>query len=76
MSRHAKRQIKWRKITEKEIKDTINNPDRLEDSIKGRKNAYRAIGNRLLKITYKIENGDIIVITAMVKGGRKNENRI
>jgi hypothetical protein len=41
LSRHAKRQIKWRKITEKEIKDTINNPDRLEDSIKGRKNENR-----------------------------------
>ncbi|MCX5803851.1 MAG: DUF4258 domain-containing protein [Proteobacteria bacterium] len=46
LSRHARRQIKWRKITEKEIKDTINNPDRLEDSIKERKNAFRAIGTR------------------------------
>jgi len=70
LSRHARRQIKWRKITEKEIKDTINNPDRLEDSIKERKNAFRAIGNRQLKITYKIENSDIIIVTAMVKGGK------
>ncbi len=70
LSRHARRQIKWRKITEKQIKDTINNPDRLEDSIKERKNAFRAIGNRLLKITYKIENSDIIIVTAMVKGGK------
>jgi hypothetical protein len=70
-SRHAKRQIKWRRITEKEVKDTVNNPDQLEDSIKDRKNAFKLIEGRMLKITYKIENGGIIIITAMVKGARK-----
>jgi len=70
-SRHAKRQIKWRKITEKEVGDTVNNPDRLENSIKDRKNAFKLIKGRTLKITYKVENGGIIIITAMVKGGKK-----
>ena len=67
-SRHARRQMKWRKITEKEVKMAINNPDKLEDSIKGRKNAFKTAEGRLLKITYKPEDGDVIVITTIAKG--------
>jgi len=67
-SRHARRQMKWRKITEKEVKMAINNPDKLEDTIKGRKNAFKTIQDRLLKITYKLENSDLVVITTIVKG--------
>ena len=67
-SRHAKRQMKWRKITEKEVKMAINNPDKLEDSIKKRKSAFKAIKGRLLKITYKPEDGDVIAITTIAKG--------
>jgi len=37
ISRHAKRQMKWRKITEKEVKSAIGNPDMLVDTIKGKK---------------------------------------
>jgi hypothetical protein len=69
-SRHAKRQIKWRKISEKEVQDTVKNPDLLEASIKDRKNAFKLIEGRMLKITYKVENDDIIIITAMVRGDR------
>ena len=69
-SRHAKRQIKWRKISEKEVQETVKNPDRLEDSIKDRKNAFKLIVGRMLKITYKVENGGIIIITAIVRGDR------
>jgi hypothetical protein len=46
----------------------INNPDKLEDSIKKRKSAFKAIKGRLLKITYKPEDGDVIVITTIAKG--------
>ncbi len=67
-SRHAKRQMKWRKITEKEVESAIGNPDMLVDTIKGRKNAFKIIRGRHLKITYKPEDGIITVITAMVKG--------
>jgi hypothetical protein len=66
--RHAKRQMKWRKVTEKEVKSAIGNPDMLMDTIKGRKNAFKIIKGRRLKITYKPEDGILTVITAMVKG--------
>lgn len=67
-SRHARRQMKWRRITEKEVKSSIGNPDRLVDTIKGRKNAFKIFGSRHLKITYKEEDEIITVITALVKG--------
>ena len=67
-SRHARRQMRWRMITEEDVKVVIDNPDRLEDTIKGRKNAFKALGDKALKITYKCEDDNIIVITAMVKG--------
>ena len=67
-SRHARRQMKWRRITEKEVKSSIDDPDMLVDTIKGRKNAFKIFGSRHLKITYKAEDGIITVITAVVKG--------
>ena len=68
-SRHARRQMKWRKIAEEEVKTAIKDPDRLEDTKKGRKNAFKTTEGRLLKITYKPAGDDVIVITAMTKGG-------
>ena len=67
-SRHAKRQMKWRKINENELRVAITNPDKLKDTIKGRKNAFKSIGGRLLKITYKTENDNLLIITAISKG--------
>jgi len=67
-SRHAKRQMKWRKISENELRATVTNPDKLEDTIKGRKNAFKNMGGRLLKITYKPEDDTLLIITALTKG--------
>lgn len=69
-SRHAKRQMKWRMITEDDVKLAINSPDRIEDTIRGRKNVYKMLEDRTLKITYTQEDQDLVVITAMVKGGQ------
>jgi hypothetical protein len=33
--------MKWRKISEADVMMTLENPERTEDTIKGRKNAYR-----------------------------------
>ena len=66
--RHARRRMKWRKISEAEVMMTLENPERTEDTIKGRKNAYRLIGDRFIKVTYKIDLQEILVISAVVKG--------
>jgi len=67
-SRHARRQMKWRQISENEVKSAINEPDSLADTVKGRKNAFKIVGGRSLKITYKPEGRTLTVITALVKG--------
>jgi hypothetical protein len=67
-SRHARRQMKWRKISENEVRKAINVPDSTMDTVKGRKNAFKRIGIRTLKVTYKPEEGTLTVVTAMVKG--------
>ncbi|CAN2042864.1 DUF4258 domain-containing protein [Candidatus Magnetomoraceae bacterium gMMP-15] len=70
-SRHVKRQMKWRKISEDEVKATVLYPSKTEDSMKGRKNAFRCINNKWLKVTFIYENNKIIIITAINKTKRK-----
>ena len=65
--RHARRRMKWRKISEAEVIMALENPERIEDTIQERKNAYRLIGDRFLKVTYKVEPEGILVISAVVK---------
>jgi len=65
--RHAKRQMKWRKISAEEVKNTIFNAENIEDSIKGRKNAFKHINKRRLKVTFAKENNTIIIITVIDK---------
>jgi len=68
LSRHAKRQMKWRKIAEEEIIEVVTDPERVEDSVHGRKNAFKKIGDRLLKVSYKYDGEKLIIITAVIKG--------
>jgi len=65
--RHARRRMKWRKITEDEVTQTIGNPDKIEQSIKGRINAYKAIGQRYIKVTYKEFFDEILIISVVDK---------
>jgi len=41
ISRHAQRQMKWRKIDETDVESTIADPDMLQDVIKERKIAFK-----------------------------------
>lgn len=66
-SRHARRQMKWREITEDEVKNTIREPEKIEYSTKGRKNALKHINEKWIKVTFKEEDGIIIIITVMDK---------
>jgi hypothetical protein len=67
-SRHARRQMKWRKVSEGEVQEAICNADKVEDTVKGRKNAFKMIGGRLLKITYLPGIEGATVITTIIKG--------
>lgn len=66
-SRHAKRQMKWRKISEEEVQNTIFNPEKTQDSIKGRKNAFKHINKKWIKVTFNEEDDRITIVTAIDK---------
>jgi hypothetical protein len=68
VSRHAKRQMKWRKIPTEEVVAVISDLDKVEESEKSRKNAFKMVEGRWLKVTYKRDGDTVLVITAMVKG--------
>jgi hypothetical protein len=59
--------MKWRQIAEAEVESTIADPDTQQDSIKGRKNAFKRLDGRLLKVTYSREGDDIVIVTAVIK---------
>jgi len=59
--------MKWRKISEKEIYLTLENPDKIEESIKERVNAYKSMGQRYIKVTYKELSNEILIISAVDK---------
>jgi hypothetical protein len=66
--RHAKRRMRWRRISEEEVSLAIESPDRIEESIRGRTNVYKLTGERYIKVTYKEFSGQILVISAVDKG--------
>jgi hypothetical protein len=59
--------MKWRRVSEAEVLSVLNAPDRVEQSIDDRRNAYKLVGNRLLKATYVEEEGDVVVVTVIEK---------
>ena len=61
--------MKWRRVSEAEVRSVLDAPDRVEQSIDDRRNAYKSVGNRLLKATYVEEERDIVVITVIEKEG-------
>ena len=66
-SRHAKKQMRWRDISDEEVTSTLLHPEKTEPSIKGRKNVLKHIGHKWVKVTFPEEHGKIMVITAFDK---------
>lgn len=65
--RHVRRRMKWRKISEEETYLVLENPDKIETSIQGRVNAYKSMGRRCIKVTYKEFPGEILIISVVDK---------
>ncbi len=60
--------MKWRSVSESEVLEVIQHADKVEDTVKGRKNAFKMVGGRLLKVTYLPGAEELTVITTIVKG--------
>ena len=67
-TRHARRRMKWRKISESEVELAISAPDNVEPTEKGRHNAYKTIEGKVLKVTYRISDNQAQIISALWKG--------
>ena len=63
--RHAKRRMKWRGISAEEIKVVLEKPDKIEKSYHDKMNAFKIMGRRKIRVTYKIEPNRIIVISVV-----------
>ena len=66
-TRHAKRRMKWRKISKEEIEKTLEAPDRTESCGEKRVNVLKSLGKRLLKVSYVIEADKIVIISVVDK---------
>lgn len=66
-TRRAKRRMKWRRISEEEIKETLEVPDRVEPYGEKRINALKSLGKRLIKVSYIIEGDKIVIISVVDK---------
>ena len=65
--RHAKRRMKWRKISEAEVISVLKEPEKMEPTIYGRINVFKTMGSRYLKVTYKEFESELLVISAVDK---------
>jgi len=65
--RHARRRMKDRHVIANEVKSAIEDADFLEQSIKGRLNAFKFINGRYLRVTFKEEPDHILVITVTIR---------
>jgi len=59
--------MQWRKISEREVDAVLSQPDRLESTEKGRTNAFKQVGSRYIKVTYKEFFDEILIISAVDK---------
>ena len=67
-TRHAKRRMKWRKISESEIQFTLNTPDNVQPLGNSRYHAHKTIEGKILRVTYVKEDRRIKIVTALWKG--------
>lgn len=65
--RHARRRMKWRNISESEVEKTLMEPDKIESTKEGRKNVFKMVGNKYIKVTYREYQNEILIISVMDK---------
>jgi hypothetical protein len=65
--RHARRRMKWRRISEQEVKLVLASPEKTEPTVHGRTNAYLHTAGRYLKVTFKETENQIFIISVVDK---------
>lgn len=62
-TRHSLLKLKQREISRMLVRETINAPDVVFKSYANREVAYKKVKRRYLKVVFKKENKNIIIIT-------------
>lgn len=65
--RHARNRMRLHRVTEAEVESAISNPEYLEPSIEGRLNAWIELSEKFLRVTYKEEENNFLVISVVKK---------
>ena len=66
-TRHAKRRMKWRKISEEEIISTLSDPDEIQPLEDGKEHVYKTLEGRYIRVTRRELESEIVVITVVDK---------
>lgn len=68
-TRHARHRMKWRKISETEVKKVLENPDRKEPYQVNIEitNIYKQVGKKYLRVSYKQQGNDMLIISVVDK---------
>ena len=64
-TRHARNRMRLHRVTAAEVESTIQQPEHLELSAEGRLNAWVKISEKFLRVTYKEELDNFLVISAV-----------
>ena len=59
--------MKWRRVSEAEVLSVLDDPNRTEESVDERNNAYKQVRDRWLKVTHKENAGNAVSITVSRK---------
>jgi hypothetical protein len=71
-SRHARRRMKWRRISEEDVVAAIARPERQEVTRFERINFFARLGGRLLKVTALRSPDGWLVVSAVEKKGTQS----
>ncbi len=63
--RHARRRMRWRRISQGEVESVLRKPDRLEPTERGRMNAFGWVGDRYLRVTFREFESSVLVISVV-----------
>ena len=59
--------MKWRRISQTEVEQALKEPEKTELTSIGRINAFKTIGDRYIKVTYRESKDEILIISAVDK---------
>ena len=67
-TRLARNRMRWHRITDALVEETLRSADWRESSAAGRANRWKRVADRFLRVTCREEAERIVVISAVFKG--------